>query len=211
MSSGTVKIVLKNGTEIAAKLKKLHDIGGDIAEQTVKDVKSRAPAWIGKGIRTKYNIGVAEAKGGKDVKLTTSNSATIKVTGKKVAGLAFRYEGRNLTPVESGGAKRFSVKRAGKLFNVTVTKGRTRPIKKSAPLPFQLLRANARNQLFYRAEGTKNKLHIMRLISVPQMIQSKGGHNNPLTEAAIKAELEKGIASRLDHFKSRGQKKIDSL
>jgi len=201
-----ITCTVKNLGTVNSALKKIETISADLEKELMSDVKSRAPAWIGKGIREAYNISVAESKGGKDSKVTSKNVARVEGVGNTVAALQFEYTGRNLSYAISGSGARFSTKMgADKKIRVQVQRGKTRLLKSMPNFPFQI---EGKTPIFYRSR--KNDLYALRSIGLPQMVESKNGPNI-LTEGPIKKQMTAGMGPRLDHFISRAQGKINRL
>ena len=95
-TGGAFTVSIKDGRELAKKLKKLETGSETAIRRTVSDFATRAPAWVSKGIREHYGVDtVAIDEAGPKKK---RGKTSISVAGTTVDGIALEYRGRSLTP-----------------------------------------------------------------------------------------------------------------
>lgn len=205
---GNVAISVKMQDAVAlAELKQLEKLSSQALERTMKDIKSRGPSWIAKGVSREYNMSSAQVKA--NVKLS--------VTGNGIGDLSFNYKGRMLTPTHfkmaptapKDGAYtiKATIKRGqrvtiGKVKKLTkkqrqnIGRNFTRQGKRNSPQsPPMLVSAKAGHLPFQRTKQPGNFDTAIKTLSVPQMIQDGSGK----TKDKVSKELNEGIEKRFSH------------
>lgn len=90
----------------------LHDIGellswidaqGEAGQKavsyTIKDIKSRAPAWVATEVASVYNIKKSEIIPAKTEENKNKSAVSVYTSGSTLETMAIVYRGRNLTPI----------------------------------------------------------------------------------------------------------------
>jgi hypothetical protein len=208
-----VSATVSNLAKLTQNIKRIKTEAEKPLTNTVKAVKRKLPHYVGLGIREAYNIGAAEAEGRLDKKISSAKSrpgTSIKANGAKtIGGITLEYTGRVLTPVVgSGGRARFSVGKQGRYIKATIERGKRKPIKQSDPLPFQVKTKSGPILPFYRPDGESRKVHIIKKIAIPQMIETSKGLNE-LTEEPIRRHMNEGIKAVLDKQLAKAEKRMN--
>lgn len=205
-TSGAFSVSLKDGAQLAKKLKKLES-GGEVAiKRTVSDFASRAPAWVSKGIREHYGVDTAAInEAGPEKK---RGASSIEVAGQTVDSVSLVYKGRTLTPTHfKMSPKSMPTTRAKKPLRVPgqAIKGAgdvamIRPPKKysvkatiikgqrvSLPQGTFIAPGNGGATLpFQRVGEGRMPIEAVRTVSVPQMIE---GRARETIQGAIEEKL----------------------
>lgn len=203
--------VTLESAEALAELKEIEKKSQRAMERTMKDIRSRGPAWIAKGITKDYSITSAQVK----------NLSKLRVTGSGVSDLTFTYTGRMLSPTHFKMAPT-APKPGAYTIKASIVRGRRSTIgkvkkltkKQRANIGRNFARKGTRNSpssppmlVHSKAKGGASYLPLIRtkqpgrpekavkVISVPQMIQTKDG----TVKASVKKELNDGIRKRFDH------------
>lgn len=193
-----------------AELKQLEKLSSQALERTMKDIKSRGPSWIAKGVSREYNLSSAQVKA----------NSKLSVTGGGIGDLSFNYKGRMLTPlhfkmapkVPKDGAYtiKATIKRGqratiGKVKKLTkkqrqnIGRNFTRQGKRNSPQsPPMLVGAKAGYLPFQRTKQPGNFDTAIKTLSVPQMIQDGSGK----TKEQVSRELNENIEKRFNHHTS---------
>jgi hypothetical protein len=184
----------------------------------VSDARERVPGWVATEVTKVYNIGSDEIKpgGGAGVK---KSAGTIKVQGDTIDTIQIVYRGRLLTPahfgmkpeaptggaytlkakiLKSGGAKTLSkVKKLTKKQRKNIGRNFTRQGTRNSPQSPYMLQSNKGGGYipFQRREQPGKMDHVMRTISIPQMVSSKRTKDN--IDNAIAEKLGKRIEHHL--------------
>lgn len=191
--------------EALAELQELEKKSKTAMDRTMKDIKSRGPSWIAQGVSKEYNLTASKVKSGGLVKL--------KVTGNGIGDLTFKYTGRMLTPTHfkmSPTAPKdgtYTIKATvlrGRRSTVGKVKKMTKKQRKKIGLNFQrkgtrnspqspIMLVNSKGNYlpFQRTKqpGTFDK--IIKMPSVPQMIQDGKGNTKPAVRKVLNENIEK--------------------
>lgn len=208
MQQATVTL---ESAEALAELKEIEKKSQRAMERTMKDIRSRGPAWIAKGITKDYSITSAQVK----------SLSKLRVTGNGIGDLTFTYTGRMLSPTHFkmsptapkpgaytikasivrgrrstlGRVKKLTKKQRANIGRNFTRKG-TRNSPSSPPMLVQSSAKGGASYLpFIRTKQPGNFDKAVKVISVPQMIQTKDG----TTKASVKKELNDGIWKRFEH------------
>lgn len=218
-SSAAFSIDMKDGRELAKRLKKIEDNGETAIKRTVSDFSSRAPAWVSKGIREHYGVDTAAIKDAGPKKTNGGKSAS--VAGKTIEGAALLYEGRTLTPIHfkmspksqpTARQKKYrrvpgaAIAGAGdvamiyppKKYKVkaTIIKGQ----RVSLPPGTFIAEVNGGNNLpFQRTGGGRGPIEAVRTLSVPQMIEGRA-------KDTIQESIGENLSKRLEHHMKQAMK-----
>lgn len=208
MAKATTQIA--NMKQLLSDIKAIEGAGKKAVENTLKDVKARAPGWIASEVTQVYNIKKSEitpaGKGAKPKKMAGS----IRVKGETFADFAITYEGRLLTPVHFGMTPKVPPQGKNYTLKMQVVKGKKQTIGryKSKRTPGGPYSERSHNILMgtgsAKADGTKyipfqrvskRRLDLEKFttVSVPQMVTSER------TNEAIMTKLNEETRKRLDH------------
>lgn len=213
MARGSISAQLGNLRQLLDDVQDIQDSGRKAIQNTLKDVKARAPSWIAQEVTTVYNIKKSEitpTNGSKPKKLAGS----IRVTGETIEELAITYEGRMLTPVHFGMTPKTPPPGRSYTLKMQVIKGQKKVIGryKNTRTPGGPYSERSHNILMgtgsARADGTshipfqrmskaRTDLQKFTAISVPQMITSDQ------TSEKIMARLQEETAKRFEHHLNR--------
>lgn len=203
--SGAFSVTMKDGEKLTKKLQKLEDGGKTAIKRTVSDFKSRAPAWVSKGIREHYAVNIAGIKkagprirsGASHVHISgiSVDNATLEYKGEKLTATHFeKYKGKanpkgfepqkRLIPgqyTSNGGAVVWARKPKKYSVQVKIVKGELSTLPKDTfignGLPFQ------------RTAAKRTKMKPVRHLAVPQMID--GDRARETVYDLIEENLEK--------------------
>lgn len=209
MAKAAIKVQVKEFENLLQSLDMIQDGTRKALENTVSDLKSRAPGWIASAVTSMYNIKKSEItprKGGKTVK----KAGSVKVRGETIETVQLVYEGRMLTPTHFGltpktppPGKKYTLKmqvykgkretigrylntrtRGGpyseRSHNILMGTGASSPDKVSH-IPFQRMSRN------------RNDLRKFVTTSMPQMV------TNEQVSQEIQSKLQDGLRDRLEH------------
>ena len=202
-----VSFQIKNAEKLRKDLEALQTNGKKAISATVKDLKSRAPAWIAQEVVNAYNIKKSEItpskSGGK-------RAGSIKIAGETIESLTFTYSGRLLTPVHFGMSPKSPP--AGKKYTIkaTILKGQKKTIGKYLTTrtrggPYSGRSHNILMSTGSTTEGgtpyipfqrmSKDRKDIKKFttVSVPQMV------GNKQVGEAIIGRLNEEATKRLEH------------
>lgn len=214
-TSGSMVIKNSGFSDTVKKIKKLENGSEKVIKATINDFKSRAPAWISKGIKEIYgvdNIAIKEAEGPKK-----RGKTSIRVKGNTIDSIQLVYRGRTLTPTHF----KMSPKLRPKKFKKNIIKipgkaiginSEVASIKISKPytikatiikgqrseLPAGTFLAKPKNKTlpFQRTTKERKPIEAIRTLSVPQMIDGRANE-------AVKAQINTNLIKRLEHNFSR--------
>lgn len=209
MAKGTITMQIKNFQKLMDTIEELDEKGRKAVQNTVKDVKARAPSWIAQEVTQVYNIKKSEitpaGKGAKPKKM----AGTIKVKGETIEELTITYEGRMLTPVHFGMSPKTPPQGKSYTLTMQVVKGKKKVIGryKNTRTPGGPYSERSHNILmgtgaksggtshipFQRMSKTRTDIRKFTATSVPQMISSER------TSERIMTRLHDETAKRLQH------------
>lgn len=216
-SSGSVNIGLQKFTELREQIKDKEKAAEKAVQKTVKEFKSRGPAWVSAAVVEHYAIKKAEVK---DTMTGAKKAGSVKISGTLVDNITLEYRGRLLTPthfkmkptkipvkrakdfkrvpgagVGEGGSDVAMVKPPAP-YNITaeIKKGKRVTLSSSA-----FLGTNKGTGLipFQRKGEGRTPVESIKTVSVPQMI------TNPEVAEQIRANIDEGLAKRLEHHLQR--------
>lgn len=226
MSKRIPTIQIKNAHKVIKQLESINQAAEKTIDMTVKDFKRRAPAWVSKATRTEYGISASDinpSKGKDNVK----QAGNVSVRGETVSAAQIVYSGRVLTPThfgmtpkvpnkgsttikakikQQGGkktmgvAKRLTKKQRKELGKNFRRQGRQR----SRKSPVMLIRTGKKKEEkgvshipMQRVTRDRRKLHAIKTVSLPQMI------DNRAVRRTIEAEVQEKLSKRIDHYVDR--------
>lgn len=209
MAKGTITMQIQNFQKLMDTIEELDEKGRKAVQNTVKDVKARAPSWIAQEVTQVYNIKKSEitpaGKGSKPKKM----AGTIKVKGETIEELTITYEGRMLTPVHFGMSPKTPPQGKSYTLTMQVVKGKKKVIGryKNTRTPGGPYSERSHNILmgtgakgegtshipFQRMSKTRTDIRKFTATSVPQMISSER------TSERIMTRLHDETAKRLQH------------
>lgn len=189
-----------NFKEVIKELKKADKISKKIANDVIKDVRSRAPSWVSQSVRTVYGIKAKDilppkTEQGKGV-------AKIKFKGKTFKRLRMVYKGRLLTATHFNAGPKEIPKKKYKV-KATIHKGQRKVLGKSVFLGSNKkkkkggINENVGYIPFQRMTDKAYPIEAVRTVSLPQMI------DNEQVNKEISKKLTIGIEKRFEHAKSR--------
>ena len=208
----SVTCQIKNFKKVMGELDKMREAPGKALQQTLKDVKARAPGWVAKEIVEVYGVKKGEVSSGALGK--------VKVEGDSLQTAKIIYTGRLLTPTHFGmtpkapGKNAYTLK-ASVIKGQKATLGQVKKLTKkqraalaknfrregtrsSYHSPIMLMRANGGQYLpFQRKSTRRNDIEAIKTISLPQMVSSE--RTAPNISKAINENVEK----RLEHYMKR--------
>ena len=192
------EIKMPNFSKMVGQLKDLNkDVDKAIA-QTMRDVKSRAPAQVTKAVTAVYGIKSSEVTAaGKAAKGGAKSVGSIKVSGVTVDSIQLTYKGRVLTPSHFSmtpkkrpeGGKKYTVKAA-------IMKGQKKSLGSSTFLA-PSGSAGTTEIPFKRATEKRLPIVAIRTVSIPQMI------TNDTVAADIQTRMDELLSTRLQHYTDR--------
>lgn len=209
-------IVNLEEAEVLSKLRDMQKDAETAVERMMKDIKSRGPTWIAKGVSEKYNIAASKVKGGGLVKLN--------ISGGGLGDLVFTYRGRMLTPTHFKMTPT-APKPGAYTIKATILKGKRATIGKvkkitkkqrknigrnfhrqgmhnSPESPPMLMytgnkKAGGTNYIpFQRTKQPGNFDKAIKTTSIPQMIKDGSGNLKP----AVKKQLTENVEKRFMHY-----------
>lgn len=205
----SVNVVLDAAAALA-ELQQLEAKSQKAMERTMKDIKSRGPSWVAKGVTKTYNLSSANVK----------NLSTLRVKGSGLGDLEFKYTGRMLTPTHFrmsptapkdgaykikatilkgrratiGSVKKVTKKQRKNIGRNFQRKG-TRNSPQSPPMLMRTGKAGTANIPFQRTTQPGHFDTAIKTVSVPQMIQDGKGNTKP----AVREQLNINIEKRFNH------------
>lgn len=192
------EIKMPNFSKMVGQLKDLNkDVDKAIA-QTMRDVKSRAPAQVTKAVTAVYGIKSSEVTAaGKAAKGGAKSVGSIKVSGVTVDSIQLTYKGRVLTPSHFSmtpkkrpeGGKKYTVKAA-------IMKGQKKSLGSSTFLA-PSGSAGTTEIPFKRTTEKRLPIVAIRTVSIPQMI------TNDTVAADIQTRMDELLSARLQHYTDR--------
>lgn len=217
-TGGSFTVATSGGAELVKRLRKLEN-GGEVAiQRTVSDFKTRAPAWVSKGIREHYGVDTAAIK---DAATRPKRGKTsIKVAGVTVDGATLEYKGRLLTPVHFKMSPKkapddqqkkpvripgqaiadgspVAMMKPPKKYKVkaTIIKG------KRVTMPANTFLQTAKNATipFQRTSEARYPIDAVRTLSVPQMIDGRA-------RETIEQYISEGLTKRFEHHINQAMK-----
>lgn len=213
--SGSITAQIANFGKLIKDINVIDAAGRKAIENTVKDVKARAPGWIAQEVTKVYNIKKSEitptGTGAKPKKM----AGTIAVNyGKTVDSISIYYEGRLLTPVHFAMTPKSPPPGKSYTLKMQVIKGKKKVIgryknTRTPGGPFSErshnilmgtgnLKAGGTNWIpFQRMSKRRKDLEKFSTISMPQMITSD------LTRDAIQSRLNTEVGKRFEHHARR--------
>lgn len=215
--SGSVNIGFRKFEEVRAKIKDNEKAAEKAIQRTVKDFKSRGPAWVSAAVTEHYAIKKAEIR---DTMTGAKKAGSVKFSGTLVDNITLEYRGRLLTPTHfkmkptkppSKRAKEYSRVPGAGVRGVNGEVAMVRP-----PAPYKVtaeIKKGKRVTLsrdaflgtnkgagyipFQRKGKGRTPVESIKTVSVPQMI------TNPEVAEQIRANIDEGLAKRLEHHLQR--------
>lgn len=197
-TSGGFSVSAAGGADIVKRLRKLENGGKVAIQRTVSDFASRAPAWVSKGIRQHYgvdNVVIKEA-----AMKPKRGRTSIKVSGTTVDDVTLEYKGRLLTPTHfkmkpakrPPSAKKYQV-------NAEIVKGKRSQLHSQAFLGRASKSTEAKTIPWQRVGDGRLPVHVIKTISVPQMIDGRA-------RETIEQTINEGLGKRFEHHIQRAMK-----
>lgn len=206
--------------ETCKELQKMQKAPRKVIDSTIRDFKKRAPSWIAQEVVKEYNIKKTEITPSKNNN-ETKPAGFIKAYGETIDSASITYSGRLLTPVHfsmtpkvpkqtytlKAQIKKGEKKTLGKVKKLTkkqrknigrnFTRQGTRTSTKS---PIMLMhtgnkQSGGTNYIPFQRKGKeRNKLEVIKTVSVPQMIENKK------VEEGIKNAINEKLGKRFNHY-----------
>ena len=215
--SGSFSISIGNLPQLQAAIKKQKEGAEKAVKKTVSDFKSRAPAWISAAVVEHYGIKKSEVK---DAISGTRKAGSIRIAGISVDNVGIEYKGRTLTPTHFKMKPAKPPVKTEKEYrrvpgaNVKGDTGDVAMVKPPAPysITAEIIkgkRVKLRSDAFlgtnkgegyipFQRTGTgRTPVKSIKTLSVPQMVTNKNAAEK------IKDNIDKGLASRLEHHLER--------
>lgn len=217
----SVKVKLDDAKALA-ELRDLLDKSETAMNRTMGDIRNRGPGWIAKGIREEYNISTAKIKDRSKLKIKGGSIGDLEFhySGTMLTPASFNMSPDKPKPgaytikatIKRG--KRSTVGRVKKLtkkqrknIGRNFTKQGTRNSPSSPPMLIGTGAKSASGTSHIPFQRTKPggstsggpMDHVIKTVSVPQMIQDGQGNTKP----SVKKALDEGIEKRFDHYTSQ--------
>lgn len=201
-----VAVEVTNLKDLEKALKQINTQTEKALNSTIGDMKSRAPGWINAAVTKEYNIKKSELPTNKTMK---ASAASLRITGNSIKKLRFNYSGRLLTPIHFKMSPSIPTGKNYKL-KATILKGKrvtlgTYKAKRKRNGPYAdktggiLMPTGTKNTEkvshipFQRMSRNRKDVHVVKTVSVPQMIQNEKVHTE------IYQSMNEGLTKRLNH------------
>lgn len=191
MPSKQLTVFVKDYDKLQKNLQKINDSATKAVQNTVNDIRRRAPGWVAASVTDVYNIKKSEITPvNKNSKKTVKKAGDIYVSGDTIDNLLLVYRGHLLTPTHFG--MRPKQRPLGKKYKVTAQffKGRTAGLGSAVFLGS----GNGSQQIPFRRVGN-NRLPIrpIKTLSLPQAV------SNDSVQVKITERLTQNTRERLNH------------
>lgn len=212
-----IKITLDDA-KVAAELRDLANKSEQAMTRTMSDIRKRGPSWISKGIREEYNLTAAKVKDRSKVKVSGGGlgDLTFTYTGNLLTPASFNMSPDKPKPgaytikatIKRG--KRATIGRVKKITkrqrknigrNFTRQGARTSPASPPMLQTTGAKRADATSHIpfqrtRYGGSTSGGKMdHVIKTISVPQMIKDGKGNLKP----GVAEKFNEGVEKRFYH------------
>lgn len=200
----------------------LHDIGellswidaqGEAGQKavsyTIKDIKSRAPAWVATEVASVYNIKRRDVVPAKIEEDRKKQAVYVSILGNTLETVKIVYRGRNLTPIHFSMSPKMppkgnkSGRKISKRYAITmeVIKGSRNKIKGKYDLKTPFLapvKAGSDKYIVFQRKGkSKTDMYSVRTVSIPQML------GNSHVQDKINKRLVEATEQRVQHHLDR--------
>ncbi len=192
---GSMNVEFTNMSEVIAKLNGLKEDSDKVVRATIRDIGSRAPAWVGQEVSAVYGIKKAEIKASG----TKESAGSVKVSGTTVDNITLVYKGRVLTPTHFKMKPKAPTSRKAEV-SAEIFKGQRKVLGSNVFLG-QSGSGDTPYIPFKRVGASRLPIESVKTLSIPQMID-----NEKVNAAIYKRIGEEGI-KRLNHQMDRYFKK----
>ena len=208
-----VRMAIKNYKTVMKKLEDKKKAPQNVMKAMYSDAKKRVPGWVATEVTKTYGI--------KKTDITQKKVGDIKAVGSGIKDLKFVYSGRLLTPTHFSMSPKAPKSGGGYTLKASILKGQKktlgnvkkltkkqraslqRGMRNSPQSPWMLQHTGAESAdgvqyiPFQRREQPGKMKHVMKTISLPQMVSSERTKDN------IQQAINEGLSKRLDHHMKR--------